>query len=216
MSRKAKWITVLTLAVLATVVHAGVMRYFERQDLARLERRISELEQERDTLIEKQSRLTERLASMRAAAEPTLPAPSAQATPAIPAAEKTERQFAYLKSVSPGKPGSLVADFAQFLTGKDATAAAKKAGAESPPPNDYFIVNENPKLRTLPVAANVEVTLTTKPGEGSVAEGYSSNVASLSAYLATDNEETASLRANGFWLHISGGVVVAIEEQYTP
>jgi hypothetical protein len=109
-----------------------------------------------------------------------------------------------------------VADYAQFLTGQAAADAAEAAGDESPPPNDYYVVNANPRLRTLPLAATVIVRLTTEPGVGPLDGGYASSVTELSKILASDTEETASLRANGYWLTLVNGVVTRIEEQYTP
>ena len=39
-------------------------------------------------------------------------------------------------------------DLAYFLTGDAANQAAAEHGDETPVPNDYYIVNDNPSLRT--------------------------------------------------------------------
>lgn len=126
------------------------------------------------------------------------------------------RQFAYIRRLVYGHPGQVSADYAQFLTGAAAIQASKKDGNETPPPNDYYIVNVNPRVRLLPVHPNASVKLTTKPGEGAVAEGYASDVKMLANYFSADVDEWAGFRADGYWLTIENGLVVAIEEQYTP
>jgi hypothetical protein len=50
-------------------------------------------------------------------------------------------------------------DLIQYLTGDAATRAAAEDGEESPPPNDYYIRNVNPRLRTLPVRADASITV---------------------------------------------------------
>jgi hypothetical protein len=92
-------------------------------------------------------------------------------------------------------------DLAYFLTGDEAEAAAAEDGAEVT--NDYYIVNDNPKLRTLIARGDTEVTVLT----GNGAESQRSNVADF----AVDRHPQA-----GFWVTIEDGIVVAIEEQYQP
>jgi hypothetical protein len=52
---------------------------------------------------------------------------------------------------------TLTFDLAEFLTGEAAAQAAAEHGDESPPPNDYYIVNDNPKLRTMPIAPDATI-----------------------------------------------------------
>jgi len=194
------------------------------------ERRISELEQralradalssqvdaltaaaeESDRLVEQ---LTERLNQPGSA--PTSPT-ATHGTGDATSLDPVTKQFAYVTRLSAGSKPSLVADYAQFLTGDAAAKAAAKDNAESPPPSDYYIVNDSGTLRTLPVAKDAKVTLITRPGEGAVEGGYASNLKTLAGYLNSDTEETAGLRADGFWLTLEKGVVVALEEQYVP
>jgi spore germination protein GerM len=70
-------------------------------------------------------------------------------------------EFAFLTSVGGDE---LVADYAQWLTGEEANRAAIEDGeiAEGDTvPNDYYIRNLNPQLRTLPVADGVTLFLPT-------------------------------------------------------
>jgi hypothetical protein len=50
-------------------------------------------------------------------------------------------------------------DLIQFLTGEAAIKAAAEDHQESPPPNDYYIRNVNPRLRTLPVRSGATITV---------------------------------------------------------
>lgn len=77
-------------------------------------------------------------------------------------------EFSYLDRVGPDE---MVADYAQWLSGEEANQAAFEDGVISSVdegvPNDYYIRNVNPQLRTLPVASNVKVFLVTS-ASGSV------------------------------------------------
>ena len=60
---------------------------------------------------------------------------------------------------SASKGYRITVDYVQILTGQAAADAATAAGEESPPPNDYFIVNSNTKLRTFSLPSNASVTV---------------------------------------------------------
>ena len=47
-------------------------------------------------------------------------------------------------------------DLACWFTGEAAVTAAAEDGAE-PPPNDYYVRNDNPQIRSLPVSSETEV-----------------------------------------------------------
>ena len=76
-------------------------------------------------------------------------------------------------------------DVIQFLTGQDAIDAYQAANPGDPegPPNDYFILNENSKLRTAPVAATPTVMLV-RLSEDSDADLDPGTFEELPAYLA--------------------------------
>lgn len=109
----------------------------------------------------------------------------------------------------------LTVDVIQFLTGEEARIAYAEDNPEDPdgPPNDYHIRNVNPRLRTLPVAADVEVTLINL-GAGVV------EVESTWDRLLDDLTSVPSdhdlVSYSPFWLTLQDGVVVRIEEQYLP
>ncbi|MEP6477643.1 MAG: hypothetical protein ABJC60_10255, partial [Actinomycetota bacterium] len=60
------------------------------------------------------------------------------------------KHFVFVKTATTGTPGTLRFDLAYLLTGEEANQAAQENGDEVPVPNDYYIVNDNPKLRTVP------------------------------------------------------------------
>ena len=49
----------------------------------------------------------------------------------------------------------------QLLTGEAAVSAAREDSGEVPPPNDYWVRNENDLLRTLPVSTDARVVTNT-------------------------------------------------------
>jgi len=114
-------------------------------------------------------------------------------------------------------PGRTVTfDLIQFLTGDEAKRAYTKDHPEDPgwPPNDYYIVNENSRLRTLPVVAGVDTTVNWLGG-GADPEEISFD--QLPDYFATNPAPSdGHLWYAPFWLTVDDGQVVLLEEQYIP
>jgi hypothetical protein len=108
-------------------------------------------------------------------------------------------------------------DLIQYLTGDEADAAFHddSPGQSGGAPNDFYIVNDNPRLRTLPIARDVSVAVLGPP-----VSSTSAHVIALEAfpdYLAGDLVPADDrLWYNPFWLTVRAGEVVAIEEQFTP
>ena len=108
-------------------------------------------------------------------------------------------------------------DLIQFLTGDDAVVAWDTAHPDQPggPPNDYFIVNENPRLRLLPLADDATVTVPSFEGAGLHAQPIP--FADLPARLAGNPMPgEGRLWPNPFWLTVENGTVTAMDEQYIP
>ena len=112
------------------------------------------------------------------------------------------RHFGYWRSF---EIGDTVAtgefDLAYFLSGDEAEKAAAAKGDEVT--NDYYIVNDNPRLRTLFARGDTKVVVLV--GDG--AKTTTSNVADF----AVERNRDA-----GFWVTIEDGIVTSIEEQYQP
>ena len=109
-----------------------------------------------------------------------------------------------LKSIDPDR-GKVTFDLIQYFHGDQATIEAAKDHQESPPPNDYFIRNVNPKLRTLPVGADATIT-------ANQIAGSNQDVPVSLAKLATLTHE----RSPVFWITVRHDQVLKIGEQWVP
>lgn len=147
-------------------------------------------------------------------------------------------QFAFIVSVDPGPPISIVADYADWLWGDEAEKACRQdgKGPDCAYEGLYYIRNVNPRLRTLAVADNAKVF-----------SAYSAHLAESGIACVPASE--SEMRDEGFddhptdgctvpvtalpllwpwldasdpcewclaWLIVDSGVVTAIQEQYTP
>jgi hypothetical protein len=101
-------------------------------------------------------------------------------------------------------------DLIQLYFGDDATREAAKDHQESPPPNDYYIRNVNPRLRTLPVRSDVTVTVNTLGAAwtGSAIKDVRVTFDRLATLIAASRAP--------FWITVQHGQVVKIAEQYIP
>ena len=94
-------------------------------------------------------------------------------------------------------------DLAFFLTGAEAEESAAEHGDTVE--NDYYIVNDNPRLRTIVAHGDTEVVVLA--GDGGGPDQVETNVADF----AVDRHE-----GSGFWITIEDGVARRIEEQFVP
>ncbi len=127
------------------------------------------------------------------------------------------RSFVFVRKVEVSGSGStLTFDLAYFLTGDDAVKAAVKDGVITPGetlPNDYYIVNHNPLLRTIPIAAKVDVRVIDWTNCCGLTKGdFDAWVAAIKSGPGDVYHGTAS----PYWITVSGGEIVKIEEQYLP
>lgn len=125
------------------------------------------------------------------------------------------REFAFITAVTADPAPAVTADYARFLSGTEAATAARAAGDEIPP-NDYYITNSNPGLRTLPVKPGIKVSLLSRPDGSMDVDGYTVSFAAWAGNWATPTEGNSAIRSGPYWLTISNGTVTAIEEQYLP
>ena len=130
------------------------------------------------------------------------------------APDATSREFAFVREIRFEDGAALViVDYAQFLTGDKAAAAAAAAGDESPPPNDYYILNENPQLRTFTMSSDTEVTLVTTV-DGLIGDPYTVTADEWAAMIVAN--DPPNITAVPYWISISGGALLVVEEQYIP
>jgi hypothetical protein len=140
---------------------------------------------------------------------PTSPQPSTGESPVL----EDGRHFAFVKVavLTPGGSTRVRFDLAYFLTGAEGEQAAEDHGDEFV--NGYYIVNDNPRLRTLPLADEVEVEYIPaarccelQPGD------IDAWVASIDGTNPTDYAGTEV----PWWLTVEGGQITRIEQQYLP
>jgi len=145
------------------------------------------------------------------------PATTAAPTPTTAATTTTEpvvladgRHPVYLKSVDPDQQ-TITFDLIQFFTGDAAAKAAAEDNQESPPPNDYYIRNVNPRLRTLPVRADAPITVNVLAAQatGSATKDISVTLAKLATYFPNSGTPP-------FWITVEQGQVAEIAQQYLP
>ena len=154
-----------------------------------------------------------------AAAPPSTPTPTQPATqPASrPAASPTTANpgsdFGFIRSWT-AKTGTFYLRFdrAVLLTGKAADAASAAHGGESPVPNDYYIQNDNRRLREVVIADQATVIgsqqLTGSPGP---------NPSTLKALLTFVHNGGPQVAATPFHLtYDDNGLVTRVREQYIP
>lgn len=147
------------------------------------------------------------------------PEPSASVepsgTPAAAPALEDGRHFGYIRSVDPGAM-TLRFDLARFLTGEEANAAAAENGDEVPVPNDYYIVNDERRLRTLPIDPGAEILVIDWNRCCELVPGELAPF--LDAFKIRDPPWDAMYqgRRAPYWITVRGGAVVRIEVQYLP
>ena len=157
-------------------------------------------------------------------ARPTVTTPPATKTPAITTPPATSRHSTskavvladgrhpvYIRTVDPDSR-KITFDLIQFYFGDDATREAAKDHKESPPPNDYYIRNVNPRLRTLPVRADATVTVNT------LAAGYTGSAIKNVGVSLDRLEVMLDFRGYSppFWITARSDQVIKIAEQYLP
>jgi hypothetical protein len=127
------------------------------------------------------------------------------------------RHFGYVRSVDVDAH-TIEFDLAYFLSGEEANAAYQAAGGTGPVPNDHFVVNDNPKLRTLPLAPDVRLRLLdwNRCCE-TFFDGDLSLFAQAIAQQADVTDGDLVYRGQSqWWITVENGVVTEIEEQYSP
>jgi hypothetical protein len=149
------------------------------------------------------------------ASESASASPTSEASPLI----EDGRNFAFIKKVNAtADPPTITYDLAIFLSGDEANEAAKEHGDETPVPNDYYVVNDNPRLRTVPLAADARLVLVdwnhccTRTVDGVLsdfARAFEEGEITVDGHRYLGN-------LSSYWLIAKDGVIVRIEEQYTP
>lgn len=151
----------------------------------------------------------------------TAPSPeetsTAEASPEPEPVLEDGRHIVFIVSIKTGTdPMRIRFDLAEMLTGEEANEAAVEDGVIAPGepvPNDYYIRNENPKLRKLPIADAAKVKIVNWDDCCDSIAGDLDQVAEAFATGATDGLYRS---ISPFWITVKDGVVVKLEEQYLP
>jgi hypothetical protein len=121
-----------------------------------------------------------------------------------PAVLADGRHPVLLKTIDPSQ-GTVTFDLIQYFHGDQATIEAAKDHQESPPPNDSYSRNVNPRLRTLPVRADAAIT-------ANQLAGSNQDIPVSLARLATLTRAGSGM----FWITVRGDQVVRISQQWSP
>jgi hypothetical protein len=150
--------------------------------------------------------------SVTAPPKPTPAQPASRPAPS-PTTATPGSDFGFIRSWT-AKAGNFYLRFdrAVLLTGKAADDASAAHGGESPVPNDYYIQNDNPRLREVVIGDQARVIgsqhLTGSPGP---------NPSSLKALLTFVHNGGPQLAATPFHLtYDDNGFVTQVREQYLP
>jgi hypothetical protein len=128
------------------------------------------------------------------------------------------RHFGYVRSVDPAA-GTMEFDLAYYLSGEEADRAYQEAtGDTGHVPNDHFVVNDNPLLRTLTLAPDVHLRLL---DWNHCCETFFDGDLSLFAQAIEQQADVTGgdLIYRGlsqWWITVENGLVTQIEEQYSP
>jgi len=146
------------------------------------------------------------------------PAKSSAATQTSLTANDVTHQATFVTEtgVADGGADTVTFDYVQFLTGAAAQKAATAHGDTVE--NDYYVANDNPRLRTFPVASSVAIVM--HPGEGPqyhhnlTLDQFKALVASGSAVYAGQHYNWHNKMT--FWINVKNGKVTRIENQWVP
>ena len=144
--------------------------------------------------------------------------PSEEASESVSAAPAgdllpDDRYFVYAKAVSEGAVGpELTFDLAYFLEDEAAQEAATEHGGEVT--DGYYIVNDNPKLRTMALAPDASVRYVP---EGTCCEPKTGSLDAWSAAVnGTTQTDYPNMDYTGWWVTVQGGEIVRITQQWVP
>jgi hypothetical protein len=142
-------------------------------------------------------------------------------TPPLPADAELEdgRAFGYVRAVDVDA-GTIVFDLAYWLSGEEADRAYQEATGETGHvPNDHYVVNDNPKLRTLALASDAPVRLL--DWNDCCDTFFDADLDVWAEVIARqdfvdDGDHVYSPNAAQVWITVQDGVVTLVEEQYSP
>ncbi len=133
-------------------------------------------------------------------------------------------QFAFIRGIdTTGSRPALIIDYAEFLSGDEGVQAAIEDGelpadqAEEGLPNDFYIRNQNPQLRTLPVADGAPIYLFDYTTTGEF-DFDAVNLDTLVRIMETGDSSAyySSLTDYPVWLVVNDNTILQVTPQYLP
>lgn len=144
-------------------------------------------------------------------------------TGTTPSTPREKREIGVIKRVySSGGKRYLDIDYIQFLTGDEANAAAIEDDYIEPGdtvPNDYYIRNVNPRIRTFEISNSVAIiaqTYTTNPDGSFVFGDDVLDFSTFKTIFETNDPRNQNMIHNPYWITLRGDLITKIEEQYLP
>jgi hypothetical protein len=216
-------ILLLLLLLLFIVIALGLGVYFwQKSKINKLEERLAEAENQARSLQRRISEFESKVGKFQEATETVASltqgldeekSKKSSSEISLSSAEVI-KAFGFIKKIyKKDKKNYLVIDYAEFYTGEEADKAAIEDGEIQPGehvPNDYYIRNKNPKLRTFEIADNVNCFVSYFKEEGGVDLKYV-DLSYLKSLLTS-----GELEFRPFWIERKGNVVIKITEQYVP
>ena len=127
------------------------------------------------------------------------------------------RHFGFVTSVDVAGR-AIEFDLASWLSGDEANQAYQEAGGTGPVPNDHFVVNDNPALRTLVLSPDFRLILL--DWRNCCDATFEGDLATFARAIEQQDdvlEGDLLYRGNSsWWVTVENGLVTRIEEQYSP
>ncbi len=214
--KRSSPILFIVLFLLGLIIGGIGIWYFRSAEVSNLKKQVSRLESQLEKVKEGTSEevSTETITQETTEATEEVESKTQQSTTKPP---KIERQFCYIKdaSKSAGKFW-LVVDYARLLTGEEAAREAAARGDESGVPVEYYVVNDNPRLRTFPVDTRVIKVFLHRRADGTIGDKYEIRFDEWFDWFIGISGGSNIINIVPYWITIRDGKVTKIEEQYLP
>jgi hypothetical protein len=153
-----------------------------------------------------------------ASGEETPGADGAHPTP-VPDTGQLEdgRHFGFVRSVDVAGR-AIEFDLASWLSGEEANQAYQEAGGTGPVPNDHFVVNDSPALRTLLISPDLRLVLL--DWRNCCDQMFEGDLRLFARAIELQDDvldgELLYRGNSSWWITVENGLVTRIEEQYSP
>lgn len=210
----------LVLGGSLTACRSGAVDVGAANEATRLQAENAKLKEDLDAANAKVGELEQRVADLEESGGTTATGSGSIPPTNDSSGARESKQIGFIKKVY--KTGSryyLTIDYVQFLTGQAAIKAAIADGvikAGETLDNDYYIRNQNPKLRTFIILAGASITAETYFSGGNPVGKASLSLAEFQAAMSPSDPDNGSMRAAPWWITIKNSTVVKIAEQYIP